>query len=39
MLKKKAGKNGKYPWQAGMSKRKKSLPGYVADGGRDNWDS
>jgi hypothetical protein len=34
----KAGKSGKPPQQAGMYKGMKSLPGYVACGGRDNWD-
>ena len=36
--KEKIGKNEKHPRQAGMSKRKNGLPGYVAGGGRENWD-
>jgi hypothetical protein len=34
----KAGKSEKRRWQPGMSKGMKGLAGYVASGGRDNWD-
>ena len=33
-----AGKSEKHPWQAGMSKGMNGLAGYVAGGGRENWD-